>query len=334
MAEPLVARRADASATCPNPYRGSAPGSSECVNGWRGLTPLALNPLFGTAGAGTEFYDPAVIAAVKWTHWDDLRNVYGVDADGYARVRVGQRRRPVRAPGAARREHHAGRVPEAERDRRAPGRRRRTWSRRAARSSPPSARTRPSFDPWSRRNMRLSPDGGVTPAPRRDGDIDGGERRLHVGHRLPRRDRHPDHRLAALPRAPARHAQRAPVVRLAQADAEPRRGRVQPGDLVHGRAARHAAVRPDARWRSRSSTSGWRTCAPSRSAAWCATSPRRRSTRASPPTARCSHAGANVVGRHPRRAARRGVHAGVPALLDLADRRGRADRGRRLQVRR
>ena len=50
------------------------------------LTPLALNPHFGTAGAGSEFYDPAVLAAVKWTHWDDLRNVYGVDADGYAKV--------------------------------------------------------------------------------------------------------------------------------------------------------------------------------------------------------------------------------------------------------
>ena len=28
------------------------------------------------------------------------------------------------------------------------------------------------FDPWSRRNMRLSPDGGITPAPRREGNMD------------------------------------------------------------------------------------------------------------------------------------------------------------------
>ena len=28
------------------------------------------------------------------------------------------------------------------------------------------------FDPWSSRNARLSPDGGVTPAPRRQGDLD------------------------------------------------------------------------------------------------------------------------------------------------------------------
>jgi hypothetical protein len=75
----------NASDTFPNPYRGGAPGSTECVNGWRGLTPLAMNPLFGTAGAGTERMDPAVMAAVHWTHWEDVKNVYGVGPDGYAR---------------------------------------------------------------------------------------------------------------------------------------------------------------------------------------------------------------------------------------------------------
>jgi Tannase-like family of unknown function (DUF6351) len=59
--------------------------NSECVVGWRGLTPLAMNPLFGTAGAGTERMDPAVMAAVHWTHWEDVKNVYGVGPDGYAR---------------------------------------------------------------------------------------------------------------------------------------------------------------------------------------------------------------------------------------------------------
>jgi hypothetical protein len=71
-------------AAFPNPYT-RALGSDECVNGWRGLTPLALNPLFGTAGAGTERMDPAVMAAVHWTHWEDVKNVYGVRPDGYAR---------------------------------------------------------------------------------------------------------------------------------------------------------------------------------------------------------------------------------------------------------
>ena len=75
----------NASDTFPNPYTGGRPGSTECVNGWRGLTPLAMNPLFGTAGAGTERMDPAVMAAVHWTHWEDVKNVYGVGPDGYAR---------------------------------------------------------------------------------------------------------------------------------------------------------------------------------------------------------------------------------------------------------
>ena len=44
-----------------------------------------MNPLFGTAGAGTERMDPAVMAAVHWTHWEDVKNVYGVGSDGYAR---------------------------------------------------------------------------------------------------------------------------------------------------------------------------------------------------------------------------------------------------------
>ena len=63
----------------------AALNNSECVVGWRGLTPLAMNPLFGTAGAGTERMDPAVMAAVHWTHWEDVKNVYGVGPDGYAR---------------------------------------------------------------------------------------------------------------------------------------------------------------------------------------------------------------------------------------------------------
>ena len=91
----------------------ACPGNSECVNGWRGLTPLALNPLYGTAGAGSEFYDPAVLAAVKWTHWDDLRNVYGVEADGYAKVPWDNVGVQYGLEGAQRREHRAGRVPRS-----------------------------------------------------------------------------------------------------------------------------------------------------------------------------------------------------------------------------
>jgi hypothetical protein len=67
-----------------NPYT-QALGNSECVNGWRGLSPLALNPLYGFVD-GQELIEPqAAVAAIEWTHFGDLVNIYGVDDDGFAR---------------------------------------------------------------------------------------------------------------------------------------------------------------------------------------------------------------------------------------------------------
>jgi len=64
----------------------TAKGSTECVPAWRGLTPLAMNALYGQA-PNAQFYEPlADIASIRWTHYDDLRNVYGVDAMGAAHV--------------------------------------------------------------------------------------------------------------------------------------------------------------------------------------------------------------------------------------------------------
>jgi hypothetical protein len=58
----------------------------ECRQGWFGLLPLAMNPNYGSAGANSEFMQPAgVMNTVEWTHWDDLRNIYGEGEDGYAR---------------------------------------------------------------------------------------------------------------------------------------------------------------------------------------------------------------------------------------------------------
>jgi len=159
-----------ASNTRPNPFRGGLPGNSECVNGWRGLTPLALNPRYGNAGAGSEFYDPAVLGAVKWTHWDDLRNVYGVDADGYAKVpwdNVGVQY----GLGALK----SGTITPDEflKLNATVG----SWKdgkdmvQEACPFFPVPNCAFPPFDPWSKRNMWLSPDGGVTPAPRRAGNM-------------------------------------------------------------------------------------------------------------------------------------------------------------------
>jgi hypothetical protein len=63
----------------------SAPGSTECIESWRGLTPLAMNPLYGEA-PNAQFWEPqSDIAAIRWTHYDDLRNIYLWDTDGAAR---------------------------------------------------------------------------------------------------------------------------------------------------------------------------------------------------------------------------------------------------------
>ena len=75
----------NAHATLPNPYRRGAPGNSECVKGWRGLTPLALNPLWFQSFSGLDRMDPAEMVKVQWTHADDLKNIYGVGPDGHAR---------------------------------------------------------------------------------------------------------------------------------------------------------------------------------------------------------------------------------------------------------
>lgn len=63
----------------------TAPGSTECVKAWRGLSPLAMNPWYGQATNQALFEPQSDIASIRWTHYDDLRNIYGVDATGAAR---------------------------------------------------------------------------------------------------------------------------------------------------------------------------------------------------------------------------------------------------------
>jgi hypothetical protein len=63
----------------------TAVGSTECVPAWRGLSPLAMNPWYGQAPNQQNYEPQSAIAAIRWTHWDDLRNIYGVDSTGAAR---------------------------------------------------------------------------------------------------------------------------------------------------------------------------------------------------------------------------------------------------------
>ncbi|HKE94747.1 MAG TPA: DUF6351 family protein [Povalibacter sp.] len=66
------------------------PGSSECINGWFGAAQLVINPVYTDPGYLTALqfysYPPAAIQAVKWTHWNDLANIYGTDSAGFAPI--------------------------------------------------------------------------------------------------------------------------------------------------------------------------------------------------------------------------------------------------------
>jgi hypothetical protein len=153
----------------------TAIGSTECVASWRGLTPLALNPLYGQAPNQQNYEPQSAIAAIRWTHYDDLRNIYGVDADGAARstwdnVGVQYGLRSLQDGGITLEEflHLNWSIGG--------------WKRPSEMvqegfpffgTSPDEvtkALTVPGyFDPWSRRNMNLSP-GADQPAPRTHGD--------------------------------------------------------------------------------------------------------------------------------------------------------------------
>lgn len=63
-------------------YSG-APGSTECIEAWRGLTPLTMNPYYGQAPNQEMMRPVGIMDTVNWSHYDDLRNIYGLRDDGY-----------------------------------------------------------------------------------------------------------------------------------------------------------------------------------------------------------------------------------------------------------
>ena len=164
------------SATRANPYAAlmpymPTPGSTECINGWRGLSPLALNPHFGTAPG----YNPAVHGPVEWTHWGDLVNIYGTDEHGFARSpwdNVGvQYGLAALQSGAITAEQFLDLNANVG-----------SWkpSHEMVQEVCPFVSTSPAVcavigvDVWSSRNMNLSPDGGATPAARGEGNQEAG----------------------------------------------------------------------------------------------------------------------------------------------------------------
>ena len=81
----------NASDTVPNRLLGGT-GSTECINGWATAMPTVLNPWYKDPQyeekAAFYRYPAGALAAIKWTHWNDLQAIYGTDAGGHARDTV------------------------------------------------------------------------------------------------------------------------------------------------------------------------------------------------------------------------------------------------------
>jgi hypothetical protein len=165
----------------------TAAGSTECVESWRGLTPLANNPLYGEVPNQQMWEPQSDIAAIRWTHYDDLRNIYGTDDTGAAlwtwdNVGVQYGLLSLRAGQITPAEFihlnwHVG-----------------GWKRPSAMvqegfpffgtsaEEVQKALTIPGyFDPWSSRNVNLAP-AADQPAPRTRGDFAAQRRAYTSGH--------------------------------------------------------------------------------------------------------------------------------------------------------
>ena len=190
-----------------------APALTECRAAWLGLTPLVMNPTF------TDVDDLDKLAqgadGVEWTHWADLVNIYGTDASGYARVpwdNVGvQYGLQALTDGVI--------TPEEFLDLNAQVGSWKDSAHMVTEGFPfVGDFDVANFDPWSSRQMQLSPDGGATPAPRRAGDPLAMEAAYDLGTGVPGCHRHPRHRLAPLPRGRAEHAPQPGVVHRSPTD--------------------------------------------------------------------------------------------------------------------
>ena len=150
----------------PVPESPPTPAITECRRAWFGLTPLVFNPTFEDTSdidklaQGTD--------GVEWTHAGDLVNIYGVDETGFARTPWGNAGVQYGLQALTN-----GTITPAEfLDLNAQVG---SWKQTAdivPEGFPFVGDFSPAtFDPWSARNISLSPDGGVTPAPRRSADL-------------------------------------------------------------------------------------------------------------------------------------------------------------------
>jgi hypothetical protein len=152
----------------PVPEPGSTvPAITECRRAWFGLTPLVFNPTFHDVDDVDKLAQGT--AGVEWTHAGDLVNIYGVDGTGFARTPWGNAGVQYGLQALT-----GGTITPSEfLDMNA-----QVGSWKQTQDIVPEGFpfvggfSPANFDPWSSRNMNLSPDGGITPAPRRSADLD------------------------------------------------------------------------------------------------------------------------------------------------------------------
>jgi hypothetical protein len=151
----------------PVPESPPTPAITECRRAWFGLTPLVFNPTFTNVSDLDKLAQG--VDGVEWTHAGDLVNIYGVDETGFARTPWGNAGVQYGLQALT-----DGTITPAEfLDLNAQVG---SWKQTediVPEGFPFVGDFNPfNFDPWSARNINLSPDGGVTPAARRSGDID------------------------------------------------------------------------------------------------------------------------------------------------------------------
>lgn len=65
-------------------------GSTECIEAWFFAEPLALNPQVTLPeyyeAMATYKYPASAVSSIKWTHFNDLQNIYSTDSRGFAAI--------------------------------------------------------------------------------------------------------------------------------------------------------------------------------------------------------------------------------------------------------
>ena len=164
----------------PLPVPGSGvPAITECRRAWFGLTPLVLNPTFTNVSDIDKLAQGT--AGVDWTHGGDAVNIYGTNDAGFANnpwSNVG-----VQYGLEALTDGHL--TPAEFLDLNAKVGSWKEASDMVTEGFPfVGALDFSNIDPWSARNMNLSPDGGVTPAPRRHSELVAGKAIYRSGMRF------------------------------------------------------------------------------------------------------------------------------------------------------